>query len=181
MFTAFKSISGKNLWNVMVSEYLYMSKRKRANAIKVLYNWFFNLTYRANVYVAWMQASDNKLKRMLIKNHLCRKYAMLVCDTSKIGQHFRADHYFGIVIGSGAIIGDYCKMYQQVTIGQKNGKFPQIGNNVTIYPGAKIIGDIKVGDNAVIGANAVVLDDVPENAVAVGIPARIIKSNSATY
>ena len=105
---------------------------------------------------------------------------MLVNDTCTIGKHFRADHYFGIVIGSGVIIGDYCKMYQQVTIGQKNGKFPQIGNNVTIYPGAKIIGDIKIGNNAIIGTNAVVLNDVPANAVAVGVPARIIKSNGAT-
>ena len=84
-------------------------------------------------------------------------------------------HAIGIVIGSGAVIGDNCKIYQQVTIGKEKGKFPIIGDNVTIYSGAKIIGDVKIGNNAIIGANAVVTRDVPDNCVAVGVPARVIK------
>ena len=81
----------------------------------------------------------------------------------------------GVTIGSGAIIGDNCTIYHQVTIGKEKEKFPVIGEDVTIYAGAKIIGNVKIGNGAVIGANAVVLQDVPDNCVAVGIPARIIK------
>lgn len=89
-------------------------------------------------------------------------------------------HLSGIVISKASEIGHNCIIYQDVTIGArtvqegdcaKPQNYPKIGNNVTIYAGAKILGAIKVGDNAIIGANAVVLSDVPENSVAVGVPA----------
>lgn len=96
--------------------------------------------------------------------------------------HFQ--HLVGVVISRAARIGKNCTIYQNVTIGSRDfatgdGKnqemYPEIGDNVTIYAGAVIVGPVKVGDNAVIGANAVVISDVPANAVAVGVPARIIK------
>jgi serine O-acetyltransferase len=77
------------------------------------------------------------------------------------------------------VIGTNCTIFQQVTIGdardsrQKGQPVPVIGNNVEIGAGAKVLGDIRVGDYAKIGANAVVLQDVPPHAIAVGIPARI--------
>lgn len=83
------------------------------------------------------------------------------------------------MLGGEYSIGDNSIIYHQVTIGvinNQNGS-PQIGKNVFIGAGAKILGPIKVGNNAKIGANAVVLCDVPENATAVGVPARIIISN----
>jgi len=85
----------------------------------------------------------------------------------------------GVVIHDRVIIGENCIIGQQVTIGGKSGAKnpPVIGNRVYIAAGAKIIGDIKIGDNCVIGANSVVLNDIPDNCVAVGIPARIIKEN----
>jgi serine O-acetyltransferase len=81
----------------------------------------------------------------------------------------------GIVIHHRCIIGDNVTISQHVTIGGRGGPgVPVIGNNVEIGAGAVILGGITIGDNVKIGANAVVLVDVPDNATAVGIPARII-------
>jgi serine O-acetyltransferase len=84
----------------------------------------------------------------------------------------------GVVIHPRAIIGSNVEVGSNVTIGGTSGKYgvPRIGDNVIISSGAKIIGDIHVGDNTIIGANAVVLTDIPSNCVAVGVPAKVIKS-----
>ena len=68
-----------------------------------------------------------------------------------------------------------CTVYQQVTIGQKNGEYPVIGNNVTIYPGARILGGITVGDNSIIAPNSVVIHDVSDNDTVAGVPAKSIR------
>ncbi len=82
----------------------------------------------------------------------------------------------GIIVTQYAKIGKRCKIYHQVTIGSKEDKYaPIIGDNVTIYPHTIIIGKVKIGNNAVIGAGAVVTKDVPENAVVAGNPAKVIK------
>lgn len=85
----------------------------------------------------------------------------------------------GIIISPDTIIGDNVTIFHQVTIGRRCGSkkdtgSPVIGNNVLVGCGAKILGDIKVGDGAKIGANSVVLIDVPPNSTAIGIPAKII-------
>lgn len=72
-------------------------------------------------------------------------------------------------------IGRNFTIFQNVTVGYSNGGKPQIGDNVTIYSGAVVIGPIKIGDNVEIGANAVVTKDVPSNVVVAGVPAVIIK------
>lgn len=91
-----------------------------------------------------------------------------------IGRRFFIDHGMGVVIGETAIIGDDVLMYHQVTLGGRaRGRFkrhPTIGNRVLIGSGAKVIGDITVGDDAKIGANALVVRDVAAGAVVVGIP-----------
>ena len=98
---------------------------------------------------------------------------------AKIGRRLVIDHGMGIVIGETAEIGDDCLLYHGVTLGgtgKDHGKrHPTIGNNVLISTGAKVLGPFKVGDNARIAANAVVLQEVPENATAVGIPAQIVR------
>ena len=96
-----------------------------------------------------------------------------------IGHRLVIDHGMGIVIGETAEIGDDCLLYQGVTLGgtgKDHGKrHPTIGNNVLISCGAKVLGPFKVGDNARIAANAVVLSEVPPDAAAVGIPAQIVR------
>ena len=96
-----------------------------------------------------------------------------------IGRRLVIDHGMGIVIGETAEIGDDCLIFHGVTLGgtgKDHGKrHPTIGNNVLISCGAKVLGPFKVGDNARIAANAVVLSEVPEDATAVGIPAQIVR------
>ncbi|WP_123054776.1 serine O-acetyltransferase EpsC [Clostridium sp. JN-1] len=102
---------------------------------------------------------------------------------AKIGKGLFIDHGMGVVIGETAEIGDNVTLYHGVTLGGTGkdiGKrHPTIGNNVIIGCGAKVLGPIKVGDNAKIGGNAVVVKDVPANTTAVGVPAKIIYKKSA--
>ena len=98
---------------------------------------------------------------------------------AQIGRRLVMDHGMGIVIGETAVVGDDCLIYHGVTLGgtgKDTGKrHPTIGNNVMIACGAKVLGPFKVGDNARIAANAVVLQEVPDDATAVGIPAQIVR------
>lgn len=102
---------------------------------------------------------------------------------AKIGQKLFIDHGSGVVIGETAEIGDNCTIYQGATLGgtgKDTGKrHPTLGNNVMVGAGAKVLGPIKVGDNAKIAANAVVLKEIPPNSTAVGIPARVVKIGGA--
>lgn len=98
---------------------------------------------------------------------------------AKIGKGLLIDHGAGVVIGETVEIGDNCLLYQGCTLGgtgkEKGKRHPTLGNNVMVGCGAKILGPFRVGDNAKIAANAVVLEEVPDNATAVGVPARIVK------
>lgn len=107
------------------------------------------------------------------------------CDISSdavIGPGFGLPHPSGVVIGM-ATIGRDVWLLQNVTLGVRHPRdrfddpknYPIIGNNVSILAGAVVAGPVKVGDGAMVGANAVVLEDVPENCVAVGVPARILQ------
>lgn len=99
----------------------------------------------------------------------------LPCE-AEIGRNFVIDHFGGIVISGYAKFGDDCRIRNGVVVGLKKVDqpcAPVIGNNVDIGAGAKLLGAIRIGDNVVIGANAVVLTDVPDNCLAVGVPATI--------
>ena len=101
---------------------------------------------------------------------------------AKIGKGLFIDHGSGVVIGETAEIGDNCTLYQGVTLGgtgkDVGKRHPTLGNNVMVGSGAKVLGPFTVGDNSKIAANAVVLDAIPENSTAVGIPARVVKRGS---
>lgn len=96
---------------------------------------------------------------------------------AKIGNRLFIDHGMGIVVGETTTIGDNCTIYHGVTLGgtgkDDKKRHPDIGNNVIIGCGAKVLGPIKIGNNVKIGANAVVLKDVPDNSTIVGIPGKI--------
>ncbi len=95
-----------------------------------------------------------------------------------IGKGLLIDHGSGVVIGETAIIGDDCTIFQGVTLGGtgkgRGKRHPTLCNGVFVGAGAKILGNIEIGNNVKIGANAVVLSDVPDGATAVGVPARVI-------
>jgi len=98
---------------------------------------------------------------------------------AQIGKSFFIDHGMCVVIGETAIVGDNVLLYQGVTLGgtgKETGKrHPTLGNNVVVGAGAKILGNITIGENSYIGANAVVIKEVPPNSTVVGIPGRITK------
>lgn len=100
-----------------------------------------------------------------------------------IGNRVFIDHGMGVVIGETAVIGDDCTLYHGVTLGgtswNKGKRHPTLEQGVVIGAGAKVLGPITIGKNAKIGSNAVVVKDVPENATAVGIPARILEEEKA--
>ena len=98
---------------------------------------------------------------------------------ARIGRRFVIDHGMGIVIGETTEIGDDCLIYHGVTLGgtgkDQGKRHPTLGNNVLVSTGAKVLGPFKVGDNSRIAANAVVLSEIPPNATAVGVPARVVR------
>jgi serine O-acetyltransferase len=99
-----------------------------------------------------------------------------------IGRRCFIDHGMGVVIGETAEIGDDALLYQGVTLGgtgkEKGKRHPTIGNNVVIGTGAKILGNITIGDHTKIGAGSVVIRSVPEHSTVVGVPGRVVRSRA---
>jgi serine O-acetyltransferase len=103
----------------------------------------------------------------------------LPCEAT-VGRNFVIDHFGGIIVSGYTVFGDDCRIRNGVTIGLRHvddKRAPTIGNNVDIGAGAKLLGPIRIGDNVVVGANAVVLCDVPANSIAVGVPAVVKPRN----
>jgi len=100
---------------------------------------------------------------------------------AQINEGLFIDHGMGVVIGETAVVGKNVTLYQGVTLGgtgkEKGKRHPNIGDNVVIGTGAKILGNITIGNNSYIGANAVVVKDVPANSTVVGVPGRITKQD----
>lgn len=98
---------------------------------------------------------------------------------ANIGKGFFIDHGAGVVIGETTIIGDDVTLFQGVTLGgtgkEKGKRHPTLGNNVVVGVGAKILGNINIGNNSYIGANSVVLKNVPSHSTVVGMPGRVVK------
>ncbi len=131
----------------------------------------------------WFFKHDMKFIARWVSQHARHKTGIEIHPGATIGKGLLIDHGMGVVIGETAVVGDNCTIYQGVTLGgtgKHTGKrHPTIGNNVMVGSGAKVLGPFTVGDNAKIAAGAVVLDTVPENATAVGVPARIIYTGDA--
>jgi serine O-acetyltransferase len=140
----------------------------------------FNAVFWIRVMLVF-QKKNTKTSRFfsrLISNKLAVKYGIHFSVLIKeIGTGFRLPHPTGIVIGDGTKIGNNVLILQNVTLGKKNLNqkgTPIIGDGVSIMAGAVILGEINIGSNSSIGANSVVLKDVPDNSIAVGAPARVL-------
>lgn len=112
-------------------------------------------------------------------SHLARFFTGIeIHPGAQIGKGVFIDHGMGVVIGETAIVGDYSLIYQGVTLGgtgKETGKrHPTLGDNVVVGGGAKVLGNIQIGNNVRIGASSVVLHDVPSNCTVVGIPGRVV-------
>ena len=117
----------------------------------------------------------------MVSQRAARKTGLEIHPGATIGRRLVIDHGTGVVIGETTEIGDDVLIYQGVTLGgtgkEVGKRHPTIGNNVMISSGAKVLGPFKVGDNARIAAGAVVLEEVPEGATVVGVPARVVRLN----
>lgn len=130
-------------------------------------NWF----YRHGMFTLARIISQRSRKKTGIEIH----------PGATIGEGLFIDHGMGVVIGETAVIGDNCLIYQGATLGgtgkDKGKRHPTLGDNVLVGAGAKVLGPFKVGNNVKIAANAVVLNAIPDNCTAVGVPARVVRRN----
>lgn len=139
------------------------------NAVKIYYveRWFYLHHLKS---IAWV-----------IRCLIYLVYNSYIPYTCKIGKGTLFGYKgMGVVVHDRAIIGENCLSGSGVTIGGRSGHYdvPVIGNNVEIATGSKILGPVRIGDNAIIGANAVVIKDIPPNTVWGGVPARLLKCRS---
>lgn len=116
----------------------------------------------------------DKLFINLLYDNLYIKNSIIIGKESNILNDICFPHLQNIVIGEGVMIGKNCTIFQGVTLGQNRGRYPILGDNVIVYAGAKIVGDVYIGKNSIIGANAVVVKSVPDNAIVGGVPAKVI-------
>ncbi|MCH4239248.1 MAG: serine O-acetyltransferase [Oscillospiraceae bacterium] len=129
----------------------------------------------------WLLEHGHPFLARWVSQRARHKTGIEIHPGAKIGKGLFIDHGMGVVIGETAEIGDYCTLYQGVTLGgtgkDKGKRHPTLGDHVLVGSGAKILGPMKIGNNARIAAGAVVLDAVPDNATAVGVPARVVRIN----
>jgi|SRR5690625_4018766 len=160
------------------------SNRKKRNFIRSLVSIYLSPSKRALVmyrYSKLLYDKGRKYLPLIIKNKISTNFSSYISLKAEIGENIEFRHFSGVVIGDGVSIGDNVIIYQQVTLGGKNlgdGKkniYPVIKDNVTIFSGAKILGAVTVGENSIIGANSVVINDVPKNSIVAGVPGKVIK------
>jgi len=130
----------------------------------------------------WAQGGLRRLAARLLRTRIERRFGCYISPTSSVGRGVYLPHPVGIVIGDTVAIGDGVTIYQHVTIGQSGVQpgrdapaYPVIADGATLFAGCVVIGGVRVGRNATVGANAVVRASVPDGAVAVGVPARLVQ------
>jgi len=146
-------------------------------------------------YIFWMRTSNylthNKFLKYtlypiarILLNHYKYRFGIDISYKTSIGSGLYIGHFGGIIISINSKIGKNCNLSQGVTLGQanrgKNKGYPVLGDNVYVGPGAKIVGAVNIGNNVAIGANCVVTKDIPDNAVVVGIPGKVISFEGST-
>lgn len=129
----------------------------------------------------WLWQEGRNSLALFLQNRISCVFAVDIHPAARIGQGIMFDHATGIVIGETAVVEDYVSIMQSVTLGgtgkEAGDRHPKVGKGVLIGAGAKILGNIRIGECAKIGAGSVVLKDVPPRASVAGVPAQIIGEN----
>ncbi|MEA2368155.1 MAG: serine O-acetyltransferase [Thermoleophilaceae bacterium] len=175
----------QRVWRADLHRYVGRSDaRTLARALIVLPGYRYTFAMRACRYVTerWPGAAVRALAQLLLRRYEYR-YGITIPFETQVGEGLYIGHFGAIVVSHRAVIGRNCNLSQGVTLGIANRGSrrgaPVIGDGVYVGPGAKIVGAVTVGDNVAIGANSVVTKDVPDNAVVVGVPARVISHDGA--
>lgn len=155
--------------------------RKKDPSIKNSFEAIIHPSFKAIIYYKiahFFYKKKNYFIARLLSERLKRKTGIEIHPGAVIGKNFFIDHGTGIVIGETTIIGDNVTIFHGVTLGgisnTKDKRHPTIKDNVVIGCGAKVLGNITIGKNSKVGANAVVVKDVPPNITVVGVPANKI-------
>src|SRR5664280_1411204 len=138
--------------------------------------WVHRLTHRM-----WTKPGGRLAARLL--SQLARAITGIeIHPGARIGRRFFIDHGMGVVIGETAEVGDDVLLYQGATLGgtgnEKGKRHPTLGNHVVVGAGAKVLGNIRIGDNVKIGAGSVVVHPAPDNSTVVGIPGRVVRTRT---
>lgn len=171
-----------NLLDYISKEILVNSRNKYLSFIKMLFKLgVSNATLLIRIYLITVNKKSvfYRIISIFAKNRLLKIYGIEIGKNTKIGMGLKLGHANGIIIGEGVEIGENVTIYQQVTFGISKisdmgilDAYPKIGNNCVIYAGAKIFGNIVVGNGTVVGANSVLVSSTEENSVYVGLPAQ---------
>ena len=126
----------------------------------------------------WLWKTGREPLAMFFQNRMSTEFGVDIHPAAKMGQGIMLDHATGLVIGETAVVGNNVSILQSVTLGgtgkDEGDRHPKIGDGVLISAGAKILGNICVGEGAKVGAGSVVLEDVPEHTTVAGVPAKIV-------
>lgn len=160
--------------NEAKKEYLQCSHHRDFVLLRTLYRCYNERAFLLRVEINTMSHSNCGWYKKYLHHKIFKKYGCEIGLGAIIGEGLSLFHPNGVVIGEGSRIGNKCTIYQNVTIGQKNNQYPILGDNVIIYPNSVLIGNITIGNNVTIGAGSIVINDVPDNAVVVGNPAKIV-------
>jgi serine acetyltransferase len=151
----------------------------------VLLRWQRLLSLRANKYLqrkgkfnAYLGNIYYLLSAIIDRVNFSFNGGINISPRAQIGRYLFITNPMGVSIGGDCVVGEHLEIHRGANIGAKSGKYPTIGNNVWIGSAAHLLGNVKVGDNAVIGAMTLVIKDVPPNTVVAGIPARAISSTT---
>lgn len=131
----------------------------------------------------WLWNNGRESLALFFQNRVSTKFGVDIHPAAKMGSGILLDHATGLVIGQTAVVGNNVSILQSVTLGgtgkDEGDRHPKIGDGVLISAGAKILGNIRVGEGAKVGAGSVVLDDVPAHTTVAGVPAKIVGKPSS--